>query len=285
MDKSLPKCCICQNRHALKDCPEFQRMEVHERRRHMRENRFCFKCLCSSHTRDWCRSRKTCLVCNYNHHTMLHIDDHQVRTSRSQKPNETVAPMNCRSETSTSISKRRQTSRKRRTSPKPYVHERLSPRSRVHVFLPTALARVLTPKGPAKARLLLNSAGIQTVMLKSMVQHLKLITTRKDQTEFCTLSLQSYHDASARVQITAAVKTKFDMDLPKSTSVKKLHTVYDHLTSLADPHFFNPSNVEVVIGNDQLAKILLAGLIQTSSSMPIAQSTIFGWVISGACSY
>lgn len=54
---------------------------------------------------------------------------------------------------------------------------------------------------------------------------------------------------------------------------------------LADPHFCKPTNIEIMIGNDQIPMILKAGLIQTSSNMPIAQSTVFGWTLSGACRY
>ncbi|XP_075149335.1 uncharacterized protein LOC142223341 isoform X2 [Haematobia irritans] len=258
MDKSTtfsqPKCRICHNRHILKDCPEFQRMNVHERRKHMKEHRFCFKCLCASHTREWCRSRKTCVVCNYNNHTMLHVDDHMRRNGRrDNKPHHESVKKNHR--TATALTR---TTGKR--SP-PKVHERLSQRPKRHIFLPTALARGLSPNGPTKVRLMLNSAGLQTFVLKSLVQRLNLRTTRKNHSEFCTLSLQSYYDPAAKIQITGIVKTQFNMALPEATSEKKLQTVYNHLPNLADPHFFKPTDIELVVGNDQLSKILLAGLI------------------------
>ncbi|XP_075146315.1 uncharacterized protein LOC142236164 [Haematobia irritans] len=282
MDKSTsfsqPKCRICHNRHILKDCPEFQRMDVLERRKHMKEHRFCFKCLCASHTREWCRSRKTCVVCNYNHHTMLHVDDHMRRKGRSNKAHHDSAR-----KTNRKTPKATHTSSVSRSPP--LVRERLSQRPKRHIFLPTALARVLTSNGPVKARLMLNSAGLETWILKSLVQRLHLRTTRKNNTEFCTLNLQSYYDPTVKIQITGIVKNQFNMALPEATSDKKLQSVYNHLPNLADPHFFKPTDIELVVGNDQLSKILLAGLIQTSSSMPIAQSSVFGWIISGACSY
>ncbi|XP_075156468.1 uncharacterized protein LOC142229775 [Haematobia irritans] len=294
MEKSIasriPKCRICFNRHSLKDCPVFYRMDVQNRRKEVKEKRFCFKCLCSSHTRDWCPSRKTCMVCNYNHHTMLHIDDHKRNISNRTKiqakpPTHTIrtsSGLNKRLQISDRISSKKRQSESRS---QPMVRERLSPRSKMHVFMPTALARVLTQDGPQKARLMLNSAGLQTVILRSLVDRLHLRTTRKNDREYCIINLQSYHDPSAKVQIIGVVKSHFNTPLPPETTEKKLQRVYDHLTPLADPHFFRPSNVEVSIANDQLSKIILAGLVQTSTTMPIAQSSIFGWIISGVCRY
>lgn len=267
-------------------------MNVPERRKAVKDKGFCFKCLCSTHTRQWCPSRKICLVCNSNHHTMLHTDDHKKNANQRGSKNTTRQrnrPKPYISQPSSSgrrsVSSRSTSNLRRHRSPKPAVHERLSQRSKTHVFSPTALARALTTKGPHKVRLMLNSGGIQTVILRSMVQRLHLPTTRKDHIDYCTITLQSYHDPSVKIQITGVVKSHFDIALPEVTSNKKLESVYDHITTLADPHFFKPMDIEVVVGNDQLSKILLAGMIQTSSSMPIAQSTIFGWIISGAYVY
>ncbi|XP_075151112.1 uncharacterized protein LOC142225221 [Haematobia irritans] len=279
----VPKCRICFDRHSLKECPVFYRMDVQTRRKEVKEKRFCFKCLCSSHTRDWCPSRKTCMVCNYNHHTMLHIDDHKKTANHhhSQKTNSrriTTHRYKFCERRNTSAGGRKSTLRSQssRDRSEPLVHERLSQRSKVHVFLPTALVRVLTSQGPEKVRLMLNSAGVQTVILQSLVERFKIRTTMQNAREYCTVSLQSYHDPTVKTQITGVVKTHFNTPMPQVTLEKKLQSVYNHLPDLADPHFFRPSNVEISIANDQLPKIILAGLIQTSSNMPIAQSSIFG---------
>lgn len=274
-------------------------MDITTRRQEVKNKRFCYRCLCSSHTREWCGSRMACLVCNKNHHTMLHLHDRQNKHKhstdyRSQRETNNRVHRNYQKKKSnsqnsppryTTTAPRQHSDSKCKETSRPLVRERLDLRSRKHVFLPTALARVLTNSGPEKARLMLNSAGLQTVILRSMVNRLNLRTTKKNGEVFCTVSLQSYQDSAAKIQISGIVKTNCNITLPESTSEKRLQSVYDHLTDLADPHFFKPTNIEIFIGNDQLSKILLAGLIQTSSSMPIAQSSIFGWIISGACLY
>ncbi|XP_075164011.1 uncharacterized protein LOC142236659 [Haematobia irritans] len=298
---SQPKCRLCQQRHSLNDCMKFHQMDVHQRRKEIKEKGFCFKCLCSSHTREWCRSRKTCLVCNYNHHTMLHIDNHQgqqkhhMSNRAAKKGVDTIHRRHC---TQSSMSRKLIVADQPKSScshsttvfspkerSKPMVRERLHKKPKRHVFLPTALAKVLTSHGPQKTRLMLNSAGMQTIILRSLVSRLSLRTTRENGEEFCTINLQSYHDPAAKIQICGIVKSTFNMVLPKSTTEEKLQSIYEHLTDLADPHYYKPTNIEIVIANDILPKILRAGLIQTSSTMPIAQSSIFGWVISGTCFY
>lgn len=301
----------------MRSCPTFQRMNVAERREAIKDKGFCFNCLCTAHTRNFCPSRNKCMVCERNHHTMIHVDEpsHTKLTfsnigrtqsnNRRQFPNSN-SPYRSRSDGSTSPSgssrpttpspdRRPHTSNRRASKatntttasqkPTSQVRDRLSQRSRNHVFLPTALARVLTANGPEKTRLLLSSGEAQTLVLKRLVHRLKISTTKTGNKEYCTLNLQSYHDPSAKVQIVGLVKPKFPVYLPKAVRETKLQSVYDHLTDLADPHFFKPTNVEILLANDHLPKIWRAGFIQTKSSMPIAQSTIFGWAISGGCQY
>ncbi|XP_059221883.1 uncharacterized protein LOC131996322 isoform X2 [Stomoxys calcitrans] len=250
-------------------------MTIAKRREVVKDKGFCFNCLCTTHTRHWCPSRKTCMVCQSHHHTLIHVDSSAITTLKRK---DSKTQPRSKSET-----QRRPSSSIHRK--KSYVDERLSRRSKTHVFLPTALGRCLTSKGPEKTRLLLNSGGVQTIIVRGLVDRLHLKTTKKDGKEYCTLNLQSYQDPTAKIQVSGVVKSQLNMALPTTVPDEKLKTTYDQITDLADPHFFAPKNIEVVIANDQLPKILKAGMIQTSSTMPIAQSTIFGWTISGACHY
>lgn len=314
-------------------------MTVQERRDVAKTKGYCFNCLCASHTRNWCPSRKTCMVCNNNHHTYLHVDDHKRKASTKpptvkREPSAEPSPTCCQHHhrhhsppTTSAAAERkrfdrfassrdektrhhshvresaasnpttastRQTSQRRGSAAssattastrKSTVSERLSIRPRMHIFMPTALARVLTATGPENTRLILNSGAAHTIILKSLVEKLELQTTIKDGKEWCTLNLQSHHDLAAKIQITGMVRTQLNATLPAVTAEKKLEVVYNHLDDLADPHFFKPTNIEIMLGNDHICRILRAGLIQTSSTMHIAQSTLFGWTISGACHY
>lgn len=271
-------------------------MTVVERREAVKSNGFCFNCLCTAHTRNFCPSRKKCFVCERNHHTMIHADEpSRSGSSRRLSASTTRSPQRVRHNHNSPVRKR-QSSPPRRDATvtrsttsinrsHSHLTDRLSRRSRTHVFLPTAIARILTSQGPEKVRLLLNSGEVQTIIHKALVERLQLHTTKRNNKEYCTVNLQSYYDPSAKIQVVGLVKTQLSISLPKATNYLKLKSVYDHLTELADPHFFQPTNIEILLANDQLPKVLRAGFIQTSSFMPIAQSTIFGWTISGVYQY
>lgn len=258
-------------------------MSVDDRRKVVHQKGYCYNCLYASHTREWCRSRQTCDVCNKDHHTMLHVDK-SIHKRRQQS--ESTAPSSGEHSRQKQRSQSTRNGRNRRTTaPRHNVQERLSSQTKTHVFMPTAIARVLSSGEPGKTRLLINSGVAQSVILNSFVRRLRLKTTKRDGKEFCTINLQSFHDNSAKVQITGLIREQFNSPLPASTDEKKLQEIYNHISDLADPHYYKPADIEIMVGSDQRNKIMKAGLIQTSSNKPIAESTIFGWMISGACHY
>ncbi|XP_075151183.1 uncharacterized protein LOC142225292 [Haematobia irritans] len=276
-NSSIPTCRICKKRHFVKHCPQFQRMTAIQRRDVIREKGFCFNCLCTAHQRNFCPSRNKCMVCQKNHHTMVHVD-----TPQQQPPSvQSSTPRNRRS---SNVSRQIQSVPNRR-SRQSHLHERLSRRLHTHVFVPTALARVVTSNGPEKVRLLLSTGEAQTTILKGLVDRLKLRTTTRENMKYCTINLESYYDPQVKIQINALVQPRFHNNLPKPTTEPSLKAIYNHINELADPNFYNPVNIEIIIANDLLPGILRAGMIRTSSNMPILQSSIFGWLISGACRY
>lgn len=58
---------------------------------------------------------------------------------------------------------------------------------------------------------------------------------------------------------------------------------WHHINSLqlADPHFVQPNHIDVLTGADVYADIILSGLIKGNPGEPIAQNTVFGWILSG----
>ncbi|XP_059216885.1 uncharacterized protein LOC131994950 isoform X1 [Stomoxys calcitrans] len=290
-NKSSQKCKVCQDRHHLRFCLIFNKMTVLERVKVAKEKGYCFNCLCGSHTREWCRSRNACAVCNRNHHTKLHVDG----TNEPKKQAHCNKPYSYQkqssheflsSRTQSKTHKANSSHQKPKSQAEGYqIRQRLGGRSKKHVFMPTALARAITIVGANKTRILLNSGATETVILKSFVKNNQFQTTKRNDKEYCTVNLQSFHDSAVKIQIHGLVQSKFTSPLPEKVQDRILENTYSHLPDLADPHFYHPVNIDIMVGNDELAKVLKAGLIQTASHMPIAQSTVFGWVISGARYY
>lgn len=98
-----------------------------------------------------------------------------------------------------------------------------------------------------------------------------------------TLKLQSKHDSSSTCIISAYILTKLTVQLP---SVQTIQTHWPHLQGLqlADPDFLRPGSIDIIIGADFYGTIIKPELIKDCSFSPIAQLSIFGWIISGPTS-
>ena len=75
-DKSIT--CPCYDRlHELASCKDFRTKSYVERKRFVRLQHLCFRCLKSEHCTEDCQSTRTCdkRSCRSNsHHTLLHVD-------------------------------------------------------------------------------------------------------------------------------------------------------------------------------------------------------------------
>ncbi|KXJ62541.1 hypothetical protein RP20_CCG001994 [Aedes albopictus] len=57
----------------------------------------------------------------------------------------------------------------------------------------------------------------------------------------------------------------------------------EHL-QLADPHFNQPGSVDVILGSDVFLSVLEAGQVKDPNGVPVAQRSIFGWMVAGRIS-
>ncbi|XP_051159301.1 uncharacterized protein LOC127280387 [Leptopilina boulardi] len=94
-----------------------------------------------------------------------------------------------------------------------------------------------------------------------------------------SITLKSIH-SSKSISLHAYVLSKLSSTLPTTTlpSLK-----WSHLQNipLADPDYTIPMKVDLIIGADVYAQIIQPDIIKGPSSTPMAQLTIFGWVILG----
>ena len=68
------RCFICRSKHPLYRCRAFMALTVEERRAEIKENNHCYNCLKPGHFSFECPSLMSCLVCQQNHHSLLHTD-------------------------------------------------------------------------------------------------------------------------------------------------------------------------------------------------------------------
>lgn len=115
------------------------------------------------------------------------------------------------------------------------------------------------------------------VTLATVGNNQAMRTRHKVQCKFAS-SHSEFH-----LQIEAIVISKItDID---STSTS-LMASWDHLhgLQLADPHYYKPGKIDVLIGVETYSEIILEGLIKGPALTPIAQHTHLGWILSGGYS-
>lgn len=95
-----------------------------------------------------------------------------------------------------------------------------------------------------------------------------------------SIRLYSIHDTTSNCIIEAHVLPRLTTKLPACDT--GAHS-WPHIIGLqlADPDFASSGFIHIIIGSDNYGSVILPGLIQCEPSTPLAQKTIFGWVLSG----
>ena len=92
--------------------------------------------------------------------------------------------------------------------------------------------------------------------------------------------VSSIGDNASSVSVSAAVLPKLTSLLPKQPLIRCDWPHLDGLT-LADPNYHQPAGIDCILGAEIYPAILRAGVRIGSAEAPVAQETIFGWILTG----
>lgn len=265
-------CPLCKESHYFSICPQFVRGNPTERRALAKQHRRCFNCLSQNHSVNACKSKYSCRICNRKHHTMLHVNsDSSAFCSTASAPScQPSLPSESNSEV---ISLLASTSRLPR------------------VLLATALVVVRVESGVVRA--LLDQGSEITIITESLAQLLQMKRVKMSvsisavgciSADFYRYAAQisiSPRDSFTPFSTTALILKNLTSYTPKDLSEVSR---FPHLVNLplADPGTNNSDPISIIIGADLYSDVILNGLRRGSSGEPIAQTSIFGWVISGS---
>lgn len=244
-------------------------MSPSERKSTIVKLKHCLNCLAFNHQESKCNSPRTCFTCGERHHSLLHT----ASVTQVASHTTTVAPSTsfnaCNAQTGAVSS---------------------------HALLATALVRVLDASGsPHSLRALIDQGSEANFITESALNALQLpkqsiqavisgIGSSNGQAKhIASLIIQSQHDHSFSIDIEALVMGRITNLLP-SNSVQPQR--WDHLIdlTLADPSYHRTGRIDLVLGVDVLAQILMEGVRIGPSGTPIAQQTHLGWILSGKIS-
>lgn len=264
-NQSQQQCALCTENHLFRQCPRFLCMSINERLNTVRNYKVCSNCLSPSHDLNRCTSLHNCMSCGARHHFLLHQElSHSASTFYPEASSSVPSQINTNV---ARIVKRR-------------------------VLLATANIIVQGPSGAIEARALIDKGSEATLVTDRLVKALGLKKRRiqtdivgigdthvESCTSFVDLDFQSYSKKfSSTAQ--AFVLQKITTVVP-SEKIENVNWPHLEGLTLADPEFFTPNKIDVVLGADVYADIVLNGL-RKQKGYPTAQNTELGWILFGA---
>lgn len=249
--KKTLKCTLCSGAHRPFECELLKLPTLAERKRLVESKSLCFNCLYQHATTD-CKSKYSCLICKKRHHVILHDHD---------EPQAIVAHVS---------------------------HTRTA-------LLATAKVRITTDAGSSLVvRALIDQGSSINLITERVVQQLRA-PRQKSMTAIVTVGNQNTVQTKHKVQtqlhsLYNSFHTNIDaLVIQRITDVvssrEAIASDWPHLNGLelADPEYFSAGRIDLLIGVETYAQIILQGLIKGPSNAPIAQYTHLGWMLSGGC--
>lgn len=262
---TVRQCIICDKNHKIYDCPIFKQKSIGDKLSDVSKYKLCSNCLRQGHPVSECRMGP-CRQCNKYHNTLLHaVDATKANNAQIQESDSIVS--------------------------------NFSKENSKCVLLSTALIEVSNPttKRVQVVKALLDSGSESSFISKSLQNSLQLNTkstsvnvigigdsTANKVNERCVVQLNSKHN-NYQVNLNCFVMDKLTGDLPKCPI--SLHSLnIPKNIKLADPNFYQPGTIDLLIGADLFWDVLLCEQKSLGNNQPTLHKSKFGWLIAG-CIY
>lgn len=265
----MVKCKMCQQNHQIYHCPSFTKLQAVERHQKVQELKLCFNCLQSNHQADQCKSKWRCKTCKAAHNSLLHCED-SINSPLSTNIESTISNISSKGQVS---------------------HNYLNI-NRKNVFLSTAVVHVKMSSGEkVPCRVLLDSGSESNFITENMCQLLSLnktkinmeilaVTGLKANVKYETNATISSRFTNFEENLDFLVLSKITGNLP-STLIDISNWQIPANTDLADPEFFKPNKIDMVIGGEIFYDLLCYGKIELSKDLPSLRKTLLGWIVVG----
>lgn len=286
--KATRPCPLCQGEHILRRCPTYHGETVYGRQKAVENTKVCVNCLGFHHISK-CPSSRTCKDCGQRHHSSLHFPIVIQQQSTS-------SPVSSNVSNSIQHSPDAQHTSNNTTQHSSYSAHDECPSI---VLLPTAMVQVHNPESNCLITLralidqgseitLISEQAAQALQLKRKSTRASIFGIGNGTPNPCrytvSCNLRSHIDAGFNLFVEHAyVLDTLTARLPRiSLPVHAWPHTQD--LQLADPTFFHSQRVDMILGADLLAQVILPEMRIGRENEPIAQRTVFGWMLSGKTS-
>ncbi|KAJ0175975.1 hypothetical protein K1T71_008149 [Dendrolimus kikuchii] len=271
-------CFMCHDNHTLSHCQGFIQMETKERRKYVKNKHLCFNCLIPGHTVYKCKLRVSCQICNRRHHSLLHETKNTECVALSSTP-EPIGSQHVAREGEVQVNT--------------MIASHLTSSEKT-ALLATAMVGISNEQGDTTQLRVLIDQGSQASFISQRAARLLNLKELPVQGSVagmgCTkvgiqnvvqLQIRSQWEDNYVLPVQAYVMSK---KLTTKIPAKTIYTQsWPHLSNLnlADPFYFAPGSIDLLLGVKEYVQILEHGLIKGSPGTPCAQKTRLGWIVFG----
>ncbi|XP_062557684.1 uncharacterized protein LOC134222535 [Armigeres subalbatus] len=292
VQSSAGNCVICKDNHMLYQCSRFQRLSVMERDSVLKANGLCRNCFKVGHQARDCQSRYSCRKCQRRHHTLVCFrSDNDVRVGTHPKPSNFSNPKEPKGSSSNASS-----SQVAEVAASDVVASNVANQISSQVLLATAIILLEDEDGNRfVARALLDSGSESNFITQSLCQRMRVHRSTVDVSvmgigesaskvkhRIETMVLSRNTEFSRKMEF--LVLPKVTVNLPTTRVSTEGWSIPTGFT-LADPSFFQPNAVDVVLGIESFFDFFHTGrTVSLGEHLPTLTETVFGWVIGGGVS-
>lgn len=285
----MKPCPYCNDEHYLNNCPKFIALSNEDRYKLMPNFKICFNCFRSGHYANSCK-KLSCKVCKRKHHTLIHVNEYNAKNGayRTSIPKEVSATKDQAIQPVTNSGQSTVTLTGSITT----TCENLG---QCDVLLSTALVKLYDKDNrEVIARAILDSGSTSSLMTESLYKKLNLPADCTDRSviginnvvshisQMCRLPVTSLNE-SFSTYLNCFIIPSITNNVPEfQMDIASLQIPCD--MCLADPYFYSPAAVDLIIGADIFWDILGLQSIKLGKGKPILYETRLGWIVSGPIS-
>ncbi|XP_059061144.1 uncharacterized protein LOC131854042 [Achroia grisella] len=252
-NKSI-ECLYCKKMHSIYRCIDYNDLTPMQRLDKIKQMNLCENCL-REHVVDDCPSKVRCTICKKKHHHTLHIDS--VASS-----NPSAVTLTCSAD--------------------------------LTVLLGTAVIHVADCWGQYQpVRAIIDSGAMSSYITQDCIKRLGLSRRKCNfkpsglggnpvrEYGLSTCKIKPLHGTGPILSTDAVIVSAITGNLPTVHLPQRTVVEFQHLT-LADPYFYKPAPVELLIASDLFPYIYNGDKIFSRyQGMPVAMGSIFGYIILG----
>ncbi|XP_065366796.1 uncharacterized protein LOC135959710 [Calliphora vicina] len=151
------------------------------------------------------------------------------------------------------------------------------------ILKPTAIIKIITKNRYILERALIDPTAECSVISHEVVRRLDAKTIRIGKSERCLIKIRGNYGINTTIETYSQVLHNYSTVTPKESIQENIRDEFPGL-QLADPQFHVSAKAHITLGGDVFPRIIRNGVAGGSFGKPLAQFSIFGYIISGLCS-